>query len=248
MTWWFRGIIIISISVIVAATIRYFVRKKIKERTQIMERETALERERLRIARDMHDDLGARLTEIRFLTEIKQTNATDNNDAVLEKISELTHDIISTFDEIVWSVSPQNDTLENLAEFIGQYAVDYLSKVNVRCRLDIPGQIPNIEAPAEIRHNVFLAVKEALNNAVKYSDTHEVHIKFRINNLIVTITIQDFGRGFDLSETNKFGNGLKNMKTRMENISGSFHIESQIDSGTKIILQFPVTKDLLIYD
>ncbi|HQF42565.1 MAG TPA: two-component regulator propeller domain-containing protein [Ignavibacteriaceae bacterium] len=248
MTWWFRGIIIISISVIVAATIRYFVRKKIKERTQIMERETALERERLRIARDMHDDLGARLTEIRFLTEIKQTNATDNNDAVLEKISELTHDIISTFDEIVWSVSPQNDTLENLAEFIGQYAVDYLSKVNVRCRLDIPGQIPNIEAPAEIRHNVFLAVKEALNNAVKYSDTHEAHIKFRINNLIVTITIQDFGRGFDLSETNKFGNGLKNMKTRMENIGGSFHIESQINNGTKIILQFPVTKDLLIYD
>jgi len=248
MTWWFRGIIIIFILIIVAATIRYFVRKKIKERTQIIERETALERERLRIARDMHDDLGARLTEIRYLTEIKQTNASDYNDTVLKKVSVLTNDIISTFNEIVWSVSPQNDTLENLTEFIGQYAVDYLSKVNIRCRLDIPAQIPNIEAPAEIRHNVFLAVKEALNNAVKYSETHELHIKVEINNLIATITIQDFGKGFDASEKNKFGNGLKNMKSRMKNIGGNFQIEGNTGSGTKIILQFPVNKDLLIND
>lgn len=248
MTWWFRGIIIIFILVIVAATIRYFVRKKIKERTQIMERETALERERLRIARDMHDDLGSRLTEIRYLTEIKQTNAKDNNDTALKKVSELTNDIISTFNEIVWSVSPQNDTLENLAEFIGQYAVDYLSKVNVRCRLDIPAQIPNIEAPAEIRHNVFLAVKEALNNAVKYSDTHELHIKVGINNLTATITIQDFGKGFELSEKNKFGNGMKNMKSRMKNIGGNFQIESKIGGGTKISLQFHINKESLIND
>lgn len=247
MTWWFRGIIIIFIVFVVAATVRYFVRKKIKERTQIIERETALERERLRIARDMHDDLGARLTEIRYLTEIKQINAKDNN-IILEKVSEVTKDIISTFNEIVWSVSPQNDTLENLAEFIGQYAVDYLSKVQIRCRLDIPAQIPNIEAPAEIRHSVFLAVKEALNNAVKYADTKEVHIKVGINDSITTVTIQDFGKGFDLSETNKFRNGLRNMKSRMKNIGGNFQIESQTGVGTKIIFQFPVKKEVLISD
>lgn len=247
MTWWFRGIIIIFILIITSATIRFFVRKKINERTQLMEREAALERERLRIARDMHDDLGARLTEIRYLTEIKQNNSKDNI-TVLEKVSELTKEIISTFNEIVWSVSPQNDTLENLAEFIAQYAVDYLSKVNIRCRLDIPAQIPNIEAPAEIRHNVFLAVKEALNNAIKYSATNEVHIKVGLNDMIASITIQDFGKGFDLSEKNKYGNGLKNMQTRMKNIGGYFQIESQTGSGTKIILLFPVKKGLLIKD
>ncbi|MDP2362937.1 MAG: two-component regulator propeller domain-containing protein [Ignavibacteria bacterium] len=240
MTLWFQGLIFLFAIVTIGATVRHFVRKKIKEKIHIMEKETALERERLRIARDMHDDLGVRLTEIRFLTEMEQNNSADKNGNVLGKISDLTKDIITTFSEIVWSVNPQNDTLENLAEFIGQFAVDYLSKAQIRCRLDIPSEIPKVQAPAEVRHNVFLAVKEALNNTVKYSDSQEVHIKVWIKETSATVTIHDYGKGFDLAEGNRFGNGLKNMKSRMEHIGGKFNIESQIGTGTIITFQFPI--------
>ncbi len=245
-TWWFQGLIFLFSIIIIGAIVRYFVRKKIKERMHIMEKETALERERLRIARDMHDDLGARLTEIRFLTEMEQNNPADKNGNVLRKISDLTNDIISTFSEIVWSVNPQNDTLENLAEFIGQFAVDYLSKAQISCRLDIPSEIPDLQAPAEVRHNVFLAVKEALNNTVKYSDSQEVHIKVRITETSATVIIRDFGKGFDLADGKRFGNGLKNMKSRMEHIGGNYDIESQIGTGTTITFQFPILGEPLI--
>ena len=234
MTWWFRSLMIITIIVIGGSTIRYFVLKNIKERTRKMEQETALERERLRIARDMHDDLGARLTEIRFLSEMALNDTAENANKVFQQVSEASKEIISKFNEIVWSVNPQNDTVENLAEFIGQYSVDYLSKVKIKCRLDLPDEFPDWRASSEVRHNVLLAFKEALNNSVKYSNTNEVNIKVSAVDSTFKMIIRDFGKGFDINNLNKLGNGINNMKKRMEKFGGTCEVESKLNFGTKV--------------
>ena len=245
MTWWFRGLMIITIIVIGGSTIRYFILKNIKERTRKMEQETALERERLRIARDMHDDLGSRLTEIRLLSEMayKEQDSRKTSAALCE-VSEIARNIISTFSEIVWSVNPQNDTVENLAEYIGQYAVDYLSKAEIKCRLDFPQEFPLWKASSEVRHNTLLAVKEALNNAVKHSDAKEINVKVKVESRngqnIAALTIQDYGKGFDLNAIQMFSNGLKNMKKRMEQYGGKFEINSKTGSGTTLTFIIPL--------
>ena len=243
MTWWFRVLIIIVLISISIATVRYFLLKKIREKTRKLEQERAIEKERLRIARDMHDDLGARLTEIRYMVDLAKNNYMDKENKMLTAISQTTKDIISTFREIVWSVSPQNDTVESLCEYIGQYSVDYLSKVQIRCRLDFPEELPHINAPAEIRHNIFLAVKEALNNIVKYAETSEVFVKIFVENYMMVISIEDFGVGFDPCQMDKFGNGLKNMKKRIELVGGNFKIDSQTGKGTKLTFNVPLEKE-----
>ncbi|HCY75428.1 MAG TPA: hypothetical protein DHV28_05865 [Ignavibacteriales bacterium] len=243
MTWWFRGLIIITIMIIGGSIIRYFVLKNIKDRTRKMEKEASLERERLRIARDMHDDLGARLTEIRFLSEMAQNNPAESANKVFQQVSEASKEIISKFNEIVWSVNPENDTVENLAEFIGQFSVDFLSKMKIKCRLDLPDELPDWRVSSEIRHDILLAVKETLNNSVKYSNTDEVNVKISAENSTLKVIIRDFGKGFDIDNIHKLGNGLNNMKKRMEKFSGKCEIESKLNLGTKVTFTIPLIKE-----
>jgi len=237
MTWWFRSVLTVVLAVAVGGAFKYYVTKKYKERMQEAERAAAVDRERLRIARDMHDDLGARLTEIRLLSEMAQHDS--NGKIALRTISEAARDIIATFGEIVWSVNPQHDSVEHLAEYIGQYAVDYLSKVDIRCRLDLPQRFPSWKASSEMRHNMFLAVKESLNNAVKYSQTKEIHVKVDIEDSMIRVTIRDFGIGFD-PEKERRGNGLQNMHQRMEHLGGTCTVESHPGSGTAVTFAVPV--------
>ncbi len=247
MAWWFRILTAIIIIGIAGSIIRYFVSKKIKERTRKAEQETALEHERLRIARDIHDDLGSRLTEIQLISEMAYKDPERKAAAVLLEVSETARNIISTFSEIVWSVSPQNDTVENLAEYIGQYSVDFLSKAKIKCRLDLPQKFPDWKASSEIRHNTFLAVKEALNNSAKHSETKELHIKVSVNDFVVVVSVHDFGKGFEQNfkqkpgyRSAKFGNGLLNMYKRMEQVGGKCEIESKKDIGTTVKFTVPL--------
>lgn len=240
MTWWFRILAIILLISGAGSIIRYFVLKNIKEKTRKAEQEAALERERLRIARDIHDDLGSRLTEIQLISEMAYKEPDRKAAQALHEVSETARNIISTFSEIVWSVSPQNDTVENLAEYIGQYAVDFLSKAHIKCRLDLPGIFPDWKASSEIRHNTFLAVKEALNNSAKHSGTKEMHIKVSVNDHVIFISVRDFGSGFEQKLEQKSGNGLTNMTKRMEQIGGKCEVESKKELGTMIRFSVPL--------
>src|SRR5439155_9981246 len=157
-TWWFQAVALLSGAAAVAATVVWVTRRRVRARLQQLERQRAIERERARIARDIHDDLGASLTRISMLSqsvrsEVKGlTRAANDTDQIHSTAREITR----AMDEIVWAVNPKYDTLDSLAAYIGRFAQQYLGAAALRCRLKIPVELPPLALSAEVRHNVFL--------------------------------------------------------------------------------------------
>jgi signal transduction histidine kinase len=193
-----------------------------------------LERERARIAKDIHDDLGANLTLIARLGHLARQEKTVER---IEKMESTARQAVKSLDEIVWAVNPRNDTLAHLIDYTGQFATDYLYAVGLRCLLDVPEQVPPIEVPSNVRHNVFLVVKEALQNIVKHADATEVWLRINATNLGLRIVIEDNGRGFERVTGDALADGLGNMQQRMKEIGGKCQIRSRAGKGTEIIVE-----------
>ncbi|MBW8865302.1 MAG: ATP-binding protein [Verrucomicrobia bacterium] len=148
-------------------------------------------------------------------------------------------------DEIVWAVSPRHDTLESLATYLEKFAHDWLATAGIRCRLDLPLQFPGWHLTSEVRHNVFLAFKEALHNAVKHSHASEVLIRLEVKEKLFELSVEDNGHGFAVGEKAKAnsstqgraasGNGLENMRRRLTAIGGNCEIQSASGVGTKVM-------------
>jgi signal transduction histidine kinase len=163
----------------------------------------------------------------------------------LGKIYDTARELTRSMDEIVWAVSPRHDTLESLATYLEKFAQDWLATAGIRCRLDLPLQFPEWHLTSEVRHNVFLAFKEALHNAVKHSGASEVLIRLAVKEKSFELAVEDNGRGFVVGEESKdispapgraaSGNGLDNMTRRLEANGGSCKIQSEPAGGTKVI-------------
>jgi ligand-binding sensor domain-containing protein/signal transduction histidine kinase len=237
-TLWFEISALVFAGFLVFAFFRYLTVRTLKRRLVVLEQQRALDRERSRIAQDMHDDLGARVTRIGLLTELIVRKAPSNDEvrSVSAKIEEAMREVVHTLDEIVWAVNPKNDTLDRLVVFITQYAEDYFEITPIRCRLDVPASVPALPLSAELRHSLFLVVKESLNNIVKHSGATEVRIEMRYERPNFEIRIEDNGKGFLLAEANQSRNGLVNMKKRIEEAGGRFELDSEKGKGTHIRL------------
>jgi len=201
----------------------------------------AVEQERTRIARDLHDDLGSRVT--RTVLLLDELGLQDQMPPVHapqhpREISTAAREIIQSLDETVWAVNPRNDTLPRLINYLSQFAIEFLKVANVRCRLDFPDFPPARTVSAEARHNIFLAVKEALNNAVRHASATEVRLRSAIENGSLTLTVEDDGRGFKPMGDVPSADGLRNMRQRMEEIGGKFQVESEPGKGTRISLTY----------
>lgn len=206
-----------------------------------------LEKERARIARDIHDDLGARLTQIKLLSELVENHA-DEPESVgrhTRRISAVTRDLTQSMDEIVWAVDPRNDTLESLTSYLYKFAQDYLGTAAIRCRLDAPVDLPDVPLSTDVRHHLFLAFKESLNNIVKHATATEVWIRLRLDLDQLIIFIEDNGCGLTSGNgrasnghgpPGSNGNGLANMKKRLEDVGGKFEFESRHGQGTRLKL------------
>jgi signal transduction histidine kinase len=200
-----------------------------------------VEKERTRIARDLHDDLGSRVTRVVLLLD---ELALQNNLPMAEApehptaISAAAREIIQSLDETVWAVNPRNDTLPHLFNYLSDFAVKFLRAANVRCRLDFPIHPPDRVISTEERHNLFLAVKEALNNAVRHAHATEVQLRAAVNEETLVLTIEDDGCGFQSITANPSADGLRNMRQRMEEIGGQFDLASQPKTGTQVTLTF----------
>jgi signal transduction histidine kinase len=243
-TWWFRvsggAMTALAGGVVVWLDARRRMRRKLDR----IEREQAIERERARIAKDIHDDLGARLTRISMLSESIPAEEISPPQAAeaLGDIFVTTHEMTQAMDEIVWAVNPRHDTLDSLASYIGSFAHDFLESAGVRCRLDIPLQLPNWPLDADVRHNLFLACKESLNNVLRHAGATEVRVSLETTDGGFNITVEDNGKGFQVTATDEVtarnalnnGNGLANMRQRLAQIGGSCEITSVPGTGTRV--------------
>jgi ligand-binding sensor domain-containing protein/signal transduction histidine kinase len=224
-TWWFKAAIVALVALVL--TLLYRVR---------VARLRELERLRVEIAANLHDDVGARLTKMAMVTEFvdRETAKGDRNKPHVQTLFTTTREVIQAMDEIVWTINPKNDTLDHLANYIFQYAQEYFQDTGVRCRLDLPAQLPDYAVSTEVRHNLFMAVKEALNNVLKHAAASEARVSLSVADDSITITITDDGRGFVPESAGAAGNGLANMKRRLESISGRLTLESKPGAGTTI--------------
>jgi signal transduction histidine kinase/ligand-binding sensor domain-containing protein len=237
--WWFRAAGLGVFGLGVAAVVRYVSFRRLRLKLARLEQETTLHRERARIAKDIHDDLGASLTQISLLGKLAQQDLDQPETARehVQHISLAARQGVKAVDEIVWAVNPRNDSLAHLLEYAGQYAVDFLRAANVRCRVDFPAEIPPRALAGDIRHSLFLLVKEALNNIVKHSHATEVRLRACLEGDRLHLSLNDNGRGFEIAPENALSDGLRNMQQRLAEIGGTCRIQSVPGEGTSVFVE-----------
>lgn len=239
LTWWFKSIVGLLIIGIVLLVVRSYTRRKLAMQRAMLERKQAIEKERTRIATDMHDDLGAGLSQIKFLSEAigmrRQKHLPIEEE--VSSIRSFSDEMIDKMGEIVWALNEKNDTLTDLLSYTRSYAVEYLSQNGINCHVDEPDNIPQLNVSGEFRRNIYLTVKESLHNIVKHAQATEVFIEIEINRSLA-IKINDNGIGLNNSTPSEFGNGLVSMENRMKELGGSFEIESK--AGTEVRIKAPL--------
>jgi signal transduction histidine kinase/uncharacterized protein YdeI (BOF family) len=215
---------------------------EVRRREQI-ERQRALEEERSRIAQDLHDDLGATLTEIRFLSAVESRDALvpQATRFQLKEVSEKSRQLVSSLDEIVWAVNPANDSLPSLGLYLRHVAEEFFRSTTVRCRLDVDQSLPSVPLTSEVRHNLYLAIREALNNIAKHSQATEAWLRIHWKDQTLHIAVQDNGCGFSGMDVMPPGNGLPNMRRRLEKIGGRFECDTHPGGGTLCRIYLPFT-------
>lgn len=238
---WFKG----AVAVAMAGGLAWVVRRRECRKAQLllerMERQHAVERERARIAKDIHDDIGASLTQIAYLSERVDGSRQDPAEVELwnKRVRQTAQRTIESLDEIVWAVSPHHDTLESLANYLGRFSQEHLELAGMSCRLEIPTVLPPIALDAEVRHNLLLAAREALQNIVVHAAATEASVSLEMQEDALKIRIVDNGRGLPASLPATGGNGLSNMRKRMEEIGGRFEVHSHPGAGTEVCFTVP---------
>ncbi|MGZ8899802.1 MAG: two-component regulator propeller domain-containing protein [Limisphaerales bacterium] len=194
---------------------------KHRRELELLKRTHELERERTRIAQDMHDGLGSSLVKISLLGEQaeRRFHEADGAEPQVRKMTAAARQVVREMDEIVWAVNPRNDTLENFAGYICAFAREHFSDTSLECHLDFPAELPIKLLRAEVRHNLFLAVREALNNVLKHSQAQHVWVKMDVVDDHLVINVRDDGKGFSAADHNA-GNGLGNMRERLRHLGG----------------------------
>ena len=235
-TWWFRSALAAAVLAVLFFGIRTHERRKVGRQLALLERQQAIERERARIARDIHDELGTGLTQIGLLSDVGSLSPSDEREVqvTFAKIGTRARSAVRSLDEIVWAANPRNDFLPRLADYLCHLADDSFEAGEVRCRKEVPTGLPSIPVTAEIRHNLALAVKEALANTLKHARAHTVRLRLEWAAPKLVITVADDGVGFDLKKKSTSRNGLGNQAARMEEIGGQFQIVSEPGRGTKV--------------
>jgi ligand-binding sensor domain-containing protein/signal transduction histidine kinase len=242
-TIWFQGALTGVFLGLVSGLALYAGRRRMQRKLALLEQQQAVEKERGRIAKDMHDQMGAGLTQIGLLGEFARRDAGRNGEAKVhsEKICGLARELAQTLDEIVWAVNPRNDMLNKLGAYLAAYAEEFFQGTAIRCRLDIPPGLPAYPISAEFRHNLFLTVKEALNNIAKHSRATEARLRLALEGGRLELVIQDNGTGFEAGRMDSPRNGLANMRERIAEIGGEIEFFSQPEKGTRICLRVPLT-------
>jgi len=218
---------------------------KLKRQLRILQQKELIEMERARIARDLHDQVGANLTQVTLLGELAETDKDLPGEVAqhAQQICATARDTTRSLDEIVWSLNPANDTLEGLVNYACKYAQDYFALAGVRYRADLPPHLPPTPILPEVRHNVFLAFKEAVNNVVKHAQAGEARVALRLEPGKFILEVADNGRGVGDLSKKQTRNGLKNMRKRLADVHGGFEISPGPAGGTAVRLTVPLAQN-----
>jgi signal transduction histidine kinase len=239
-TWWFIALMAAVVLAGVGGTVRVVEKRKYQLRLQRAEQQHALEQERARIAQDLHDELGSLLTRISLLGGLLKADK-DNPEQVethAGKISHSADQTVRALEEIVWAVRPGSDSLQSLVEYLAHFANELFAEGPIRCRLDLPAEVPSLPLPPDVRHNIFLIAKEALTNALKHAGGSVVHMQAKIDGRNFKMVIADDGQGFDVNTKTSDGqrNGLENMRRRAEAVGGQLLVTSEPGKGARVEL------------
>jgi signal transduction histidine kinase len=249
-TWWFITAAVVGAATAVFAIVHLGEKRRLDRHLKRVEQERALEYERTRIAKDLHDEMGAKLCRISFLSEHASRNQIPASELreQITSISDASRELLHSLDEIVWAVNPQNDTLEHVASYIGQYAQEYFQMTGIECELDIPTQVPPHPLSSQMRHHLFLAVHEAFTNILKHSNASRADVSMILTNAAFEIKISDNGKGLGPGRINSNGDssgtvpgdGLSNMRKRLADIGGYCAIDSAPGHGTNVRFVIPL--------
>ncbi len=245
---WFFGLVVLGFAAAAGLTTRTITRRRWKARVEKLKQTEAVQKERARIARDIHDDLGAGLTQVIALSELAQVSLDDplRHREHLEQIFQEGRGMVRSLDEIVWAINPANDQTENFIAYLGSFAERFLRLAGLRCRLNLPVNPPSRTYSSALRHNVFLAVKEAMNNAVRHAQASEVLLRIRISDDELEVAVEDNGRGLPeptastASGTSVGQDGLVSMDQRLREIGGRLEWHSRPGQGTRLTMRVPL--------
>ena len=235
-TWWFRTAVILFFTSFVIAVVRYILFRHMQTEMRRLEQRAQLDKERTRIARDLHDDLGCSLNKVALTLDMtqRQIESSQMVNGKIQACSAMVRQVARSVDEIVWAINPRNDSLRYLVDYISQFTVEFLHAADIPCRVDLPDDLPNCVISPEARHNLFLVVKEALNNIVRHAGASEVQLHIAATEEQISIAIKDNGRGFERPPENATCDGLRNMRQRMDEIGGRFELKTRPGAGTEI--------------
>ncbi|WP_315819086.1 histidine kinase [Paraflavitalea speifideaquila] len=231
-TWWFLSLVVIA----VAALIYFIHRLRVN---QLL----SMEKVRTRIARDLHDDMGSTLSTINILSEMakmKVEKDTAKTSEYLGKISDNSSRMMEAMDDIVWSINPMNDSMQRITARMREFATGVLEARNIDFTFRVDETVQDLKLDMEARRDFFLLFKEAVNNLAKYAQCKNAVIDISIQKERLIMKIMDDGIGFDINHVDS-GNGLFNMKKRAQSLNGSLAIDSKPGSGTKVLLDVPLT-------
>ena len=241
---WFRIVAGLCVLGLFAIAVRVVERRRYKRRLARLEMQHAVERERLRISQDMHDHIGAMLTQVSMASDLGQTDS--HSQPLLrghfDRIGDQARAAVQALDEIVWATNPKNDNLPRFVEYVCRFADECFEFSPIRCWQEVPTKLPNTPLRADVRHNVFSAVKESFNNVLKHSGATEVSLRIVVENSEVVLTVKDNGRGFVPEQTKPGSEGMENMKTRLVECGGHSDLKSSPGQGTVVNFYFPLPK------
>jgi signal transduction histidine kinase len=235
---WFQVTILVLLGMTIGACVWLQAQLAVQARSQQL-----LQAERVRIARDIHDDLGAQVTQLVLLGEVAQREHPETSLARTQfnEICSLARELSHGMDEVVWAVNARRDTLRDFANYVCKYAQVFLNPTEVRCRLDVEPDLPPTWFDLPLRRNLFLAVKEALNNAAKHSGATELFLRIHRANGSLVVIVEDNGRGFDPEKLSGERNGMANMTQRMAEIRGQCEMDAAPGAGCRLKFTAPIS-------
>jgi signal transduction histidine kinase len=237
-TTWFQVVLLIICCLVILFSLRLMAQLALHRKERWL-----LRRERERIARDIHDDLGSRMTQLVLHGEVAQSELPPDSESrqQIERLCEDARKVLDTIDEILWAVNPRRDTLRDFVSYVCDYAEEYLKPTNIKYYLEVDPEIATVTLDLPFRRSLLMAVKETLNNAVKYSEASELQLKIHRNAQMLVVSVKDNGKGFDKLNVRPGRNGLANMSNRLDELGGRCRIETEPGKGCSVEFIVPLS-------